>query len=384
MTTTVMPPSLLGMDSAQVSALGTRLVQDADAMDQLVTAVRQLVSGLDSSWRCPDFQRFHAEWEATHSPALAAIAQGMRSHGQAALTQAQQQDQASAAVGGLVGGTAAGGVAALGSSYAAGAGKPTDRDLLLLSGGSYQDSGDVTGSNGVYHRLGDAELRALGIDPASMDTRKSGFAAALYRGPDGKYVLSYRGTNDGFGLTPDWKNNVAGGVGISEQSRQAVALAQKVSAGVGADNVTYTGHSLGGRLACLGSIVTGSPAVTYNAAGVGDVEFAYALHAAGKPDHLAGVIAKYGAISAVPGPAKLLFLGVDPFSAERAQLAGRQIRSFNVDGEILSTIQDNSPLPDALGSRTELPAVKGGWMSVERHGMDSVIASWDKAHPGGK
>lgn len=132
-----------------------------------------------------------------------------------------------------------------------------------------------------WERLTDAELRRHGIDPALLHG-DAGFDAVIYRTPRG-IVVAFRGSEpptDGNGVM-DWSSDLVNGVGLtSKQGAQAVRLAQLTAAGFGND-VTFTGHSLGGGLAAMASIATGRPAVTFNAAGIGDGNYAYAVAAHG-------------------------------------------------------------------------------------------------------
>ncbi len=134
---------------------------------------------------------------------------------------------------------------------------------------------------------------------------KNGFAAALYRGMDGKYYLSFRGTKVYSG--GDWRANIAQSLSVkTSQYNQAVALARLVYEATGG-NVIMVGHSLGGGLATAGAYATGADAYTYNAAGL---SYIYSL-------------------SGNPG----------------------EIRAHAIVGEALSAVQDFSTLPSAVGTR---------------------------------
>ena len=123
-----------------------------------------------------------------------------------------------------------------------------------------------------WHEVGPAELRKLGIDPALLEDKRTGFHATLFRDDNGRYVLSYEGTNvHDFG--GDVLTDVKGAVATSPQVHQAIQAATTVKQrlmanGVTAGNFSLTGHSLGGELAAAGSIATGAKATTFNAAGL--------------------------------------------------------------------------------------------------------------------
>ncbi len=163
--------------------------------------------------------------------------------------------------------------------------------------------------------------RVTADDQAPFVNPSTGFYSALFRSEiDGSYVLAFRGTEP---LT--WQDHVYGNVqnlgGESVQYTQAVLLAQMVH-GVYGDNLTFTGHSLGGGLASVASLATGRPATTINAAGV------------------------------TPNTAFRYSLDLDQ--------ADGLIDAYQVEGEFLTGIQENSPVrmlaADALGTKHKLPA----------------------------
>ncbi len=100
----------------------------------------------------------------------------------------------------------------------------------------------------------------------------TGFYAKLYRNADGTYTLAYRGTVpdvihhplDALGtIGTDIQGTVDG---ATPQFNEAIAAANDAQSQYG--NVTMTGHSLGGLLAGMGSLSTGQPGITFNAAGM--------------------------------------------------------------------------------------------------------------------
>ena len=141
--------------------------------------------------------------------------------------------------------------------------KPIDLDLAKLAQDSYDlDNKNIDG----WTRLSDAQLQAADIDPASLNDTSTGFRAAVYQDGKGDYVLAFKGTS---GLN-DWKADATQALGMNTaQYDQAVALATKAKAAFG-NNLVLTGHSLGGGLASTASVITDTPAVTFNAAGVND------------------------------------------------------------------------------------------------------------------
>ena len=94
--------------------------------------------------------------------------------------------------------------------------------------------------------------------------KESGFKASLYK-KGSEYVIAFAGTT--FTSKSDWKNNIQQGIGLeSTQYNLAILLGRKAKTWLGANNVTFVGHSLGGGLASAASRATGSDAITFNAA----------------------------------------------------------------------------------------------------------------------
>ncbi|MGJ9421856.1 hypothetical protein [Aeromicrobium sp. CF3.5] len=110
-----------------------------------------------------------------------------------------------------------------------------------------------------------------------------GFSATVFRNPQtGEVVIAYRGTNpEELGDIRDDSLN-AGGFSTL-QGRQALDLAEQIANDkqFAGDDISYTGHSLGGSLASTASIDTGRPATTFNAAGVGAGNYQNAINAGG-------------------------------------------------------------------------------------------------------
>ena len=202
-----------------------------------------------------------------------------------------------------------------------------DLQLMEIANAVYDPS--VT-SVGNWTRVGDAELRAAGIDPALFETPDTGFRAGLYTDGNGNYVLGFGGSN---GTWQDWvDNNFAQGLGFfAEQYDQAPALMQLVGNSTLGDPtgqttlfereaLVATGHSLGGGLAATASLATGAPAVTFDAAGVHDET--------------------------------MRRLGLDPEQAKQ-QAEDGLIRRYNVAGDPLTAAQEDvwllNNIPDAPG-----------------------------------
>ena len=104
------------------------------------------------------------------------------------------------------------------------------------------------------------------ILPQSVGT--DGFAYAVYKNPDtNEVVISFRGTDNDLG---DWTTNL--GISLS-QEKQAAAVYARVLRDYGTDaqgndlnNITFTGHSLGGGLAATMAVWFNRPAVVFDPA----------------------------------------------------------------------------------------------------------------------
>jgi hypothetical protein len=196
--------------------------------------------------------------------------------------------------------------------------QPVDRSLADVAEDTYNDPG---GGVRGWHRLGDAELRKLGLDPAKFKDDKNHFYSYLYTDGNGHYALAFRGTE--FKNWTDWKNNIEQGTGHdAAQYDDALNVAKQVTERLGSGNVVMVGHSKGGGEAEAAAIETGSAAVTFNSAGVSD-DTIRRLH-------------------------------LDPTTA-RAQLA-QSSRNYVVYGDILTGAQEHVPkLPRSSSHQIYLP-----------------------------
>ncbi|MEI2428911.1 phospholipase [Lysobacter yananisis] len=237
--------------------------------------------------------------------------------------------------------------------------KPIDKTLSRLMDDLYDQGPGIDG----FKPLDAEQLRAKGIDPATLENKDSGFLARIYGDEHGHYVLAYSGTDEG----KDWLTNFRQGLGFEDaQYNQAMALAREAKVAFG-DEVVITGHSLGGGLAAAASITSGIPAVTFNASGVHDKT--------------------------------LERIGIDADAAKQEMADSGQIRRYAVKNEILTDLQEHSiplkwAMPDAVGHKIELPdpdpqsfwqklipgsGIKHG---VDIHYIEAVIKAQEMATPG--
>ncbi|MGV8959581.1 MAG: XVIPCD domain-containing protein [Stenotrophomonas sp.] len=206
-----------------------------------------------------------------------------------------------------------------------------------------------------WSRIVEAELAGKNIDSDLLHNRKSGFDAGFYRGPEGQVVLAFCGTDQG----RDWPQNLGQGIGLqTKQYEDAIELGRQAKKAYGQE-LLLTGHSLGGGLASAAAVISNTPAVTYNSAGVHNNTLSREK--------------------------------VDPAAAKEYAADGL-IRSYNVKNELLTHLQEDSvplkwALPDAIGHRIELPdpaplsfgqrLIPGAMLKhrLDLHGISAVMDS---------
>ena len=188
-----------------------------------------------------------------------------------------------------------------------------------------------------WNRATDDDLRNLGLMDAKgiklTEIPDSDFRADVFKGPDGQYVVAFKGTT--FTSLEDWKNSVQQGTSNpSDYYDRALKIAKRINA-TQSGNVEYVGHSLGGGLASAASAMYGSPATTFNAAGLNDNT--------------------------------LLSHGIVPNSGNTD--------AYYVEGDILSSLQDNTLglMSRGAGERIPLsPADSVTWGDVEAGAVGAV------------
>lgn len=213
-----------------------------------------------------------------------------------------------------------------------------DLEMAYIASDVYKTSSSGSVGPGGWSRLSDSDLLAHGIDPQSLHSDATGFQAAIYGDGHGDYVLAFAGTD--FKSIADWRANVGQGLGLqTAQYRQAEVLAQDAKEAFG-NNLAITGHSLGGGLASAASLATGTPAVTFNPAGLSDQT--------------------------------LRDLGFSP-NQERAIASDGLIRRYDTQHDILTNLQQNVLpfLPHAVGS--EIRIGDNTLNPVNAHLMPTVI-----------
>ena len=209
-----------------------------------------------------------------------------------------------------------------------------------------------------WHEVRPAELRKLGIDPTIFEDKRTGFHATLFRDDNGRYVLSYDGTNFG-DPEGDVTSDVLGAADISPQVRQAIVAATSVKQrlmanGVTAGNFSLAGHFLGGELASAGSIATGSRATTFNAAGL---------------SYTSMTLARESAIQ-------------NGFFTSDVDARAR-VENYRFSKDPLTSIQSSPLLPEAYGKQINIEAAaKDRWNPdpIWGHGLEAMKQQYDAKH----
>ena len=212
-----------------------------------------------------------------------------------------------------------------------------EQEKALLASASYGDPNAPLPEG--YRRATDQDLKDLGLlddNGNSLLTLKghADFNAEVFAKNDGSYVIGFQGTN--FTSRDDWKNNLRQGLGLKAAYYQrAAAIGERVKM-MQVEDVSFVGHSLGGGLASTASGASGFPAQTFNAAGL----------------------------------SKSILDGLDHDDPSL-------VNATYVVGDILSGLQDHSPMRDAYGIRRAIdPAEDVSSLPVKRnvdmHLMDSV------------
>ena len=198
---------------------------------------------------------------------------------------------------------------------------PVFNNALLAKDVYYDDSIPSLMPAG-YSRLESKELAALNLRTSDLVDPNSGYFAAVYKSPQGRYVVANRGTVTGKAGVKDWVTNFKQGVGRgAAQYDHATRTAMKITQAA-PGQVDFVGHSKGGGLAQTQALVANCEAVVFNAA---------AVHRN----------------------------TLKPHDAHKRDADGL-VSAYNVRGEALNLMQDKTPrfIPSVRGERHKLPAVK--------------------------
>lgn len=140
--------------------------------------------------------------------------------------------------------------------------KPTPKEAAAMAAHVYGDKKDNILIGGWR-----VSERNFGVDLE----KSSGFKSQVYERVVGGKVTEYSYVTAG---TEDLKDGIADlkqPLGISGQYSQSAENARVISKQLGSTELTFIGHSLGGGEAAHNALSTGRSAITFNAAGVGDM-----------------------------------------------------------------------------------------------------------------
>jgi hypothetical protein len=170
-------------------------------------------------------------------------------------------------------------------------------------------------------------LKKIGLCPEDFNPQNIEFRAALYQ-KDGRTVFVIKGTES----IEDWLHNLKQGIGIKDEYYEhAIEVGQKLKDLYG-DDLEISGHSLGGGLATAVGLVTKSKTTVFNPA------------------------------------------GVHPKTIEGYALDNSDIKTYQVEGEILTTVQENRETLIPAVTTMTLGGVLGpvGLVSGERAGLRMI------------
>jgi RHS repeat-associated protein len=197
--------------------------------------------------------------------------------------------------------------------------------------------------------------------------KSSGLFAAVYRGPEGKEIISFRGTED----WADWKANFAQGTGfVAEQYDQVHRMPNMYP---GAEVV---GHSLGGGLASYFGVKNQRTTTTFNSAGLHKESLQRLDSSRSKAKSNVDAYYVYGEVLSggqdFLGLSILDSIPVHPINDVAPNAVGNRTGFF-------PDLEDNDQLNPSL--KNFIPGmglVQVGGLSVELHGMTEMIQAIEK------
>ncbi len=216
--------------------------------------------------------------------------------------------------------------------------EPTPAEAARMAAHVYGDK-----KNSILTGGWQVSNRNFGIQLQTDAGLKSLVYERVVKGKVTEYTYATAGTENG----KDWGENAKQPLGLSDQYTNAADNAKAISGDLTKTNteLTFVGHSLGGGEAALNALLTDRKAITFNAAGVGD-------------------ITKFS-----EGTWKT------PFKSES------KIDAYILRTDPLNILQNNSPImPDVNGNRNylfpkDLPSTYNG------HSVDNIIKNFGVKNP---
>lgn len=191
-------------------------------------------------------------------------------------------------------------------------------------------------------------LKKYGLVPSDFNIPNSNFGSQVYApdpavfGDSMKPTVAFKGTEHLGPTSEDMENNIAQGSGSdSPYYARAVKIGKAIQGSGNAGDIDLTGHSLGGGMAAAAAEASGSPATTFNAAGLNS--------------------------STLP------LYGASPQTTA--------ITNYRVDGDILTGMQEgtlgpisdatSAVMPKAVGEQITIPGTST--FTFNRHKMGDVL-----------
>ena len=217
--------------------------------------------------------------------------------------------------------------------------RPSTREAAEMAKHVYGQGGSLSGG----WKRSDLNIDGVRYRNDKWFTPSKGFNSGLYeRTIDGKTEYAYvtQGTDPTSPM--DWINNILQGAGLGSLPGQydlSKKNAKLLDRTLSDCELTFIGHSLGGGMASANAMVTGRPAVTFNAAGLSPLTT------------------------------------WEPMALLRYYLASNGISNIEanvVKGEVLDKYVNKNPLTGpALGNRKYYYGGNKG--SIDKHGMDTLL-----------
>lgn len=197
-----------------------------------------------------------------------------------------------------------------------------------------------------------------------MQNYANGFYSKLFvKEQSGKKYYAYCTCGTNMLSVQDWftTNILQGLTGLSPQYTQSVQNAQILDSLIGNNFLFFIGHSLGGGLASNNAIVTGRPAITFNAAGLSPLRLA----ATGKSRLKDQIAALWTMVKG------------DSLSRKNRIKGKNLVHAYVVKGEILNSSLSHVMDEGAIGDIKEIELSNKSLTSLEKHGLINLIRKDD-------
>jgi len=255
---------MIGLDPEVVESAASSLANESANLNALIGRVESLVAQAGRSWRGSDAQSFVQAWQGCQRGQMKSAASVLSAMSSELKQNASQQRAASAATGGGATGGSSGGGTSSKSMPLSRSGFQMDPSWSQ-NRRSYQDFVDYTKfMDASYGNKVDLPEGWKSVQV--IDEPVSGFRMEVFVGPDNRMIVAFAGTD---AKSPgDLLTDLDGNFRPTAQDLDAIMYARWLQSNNPDYQITFVGHSLGGREASVAAIATGCPAVTLDAAGV--------------------------------------------------------------------------------------------------------------------